>query len=237
MRALIGNEPAYRLGLDRREINAAVAELLQEETSDDAPIETPRRRCQTAHLVHVRIETTQLLVDRRRFQHPLRDHGIGSQDHQEMTECGPKILARVHDRSRTPAMRQVLVEKLRDDLFVKVLRVQSALAHPPAKVNKAAEVVLPGSTAHSRGRRDIPRRYPHRAPAEWIAAGRVDFQKAVGSQSSRSPEVTDNYFRKPENYVKFPRGNSRLRSATARHSPNAPYRTSHSLDLHIDAAM
>jgi hypothetical protein len=57
-----------------------------------------------------------------------------------MTECGPKIRARVSDRSRTPAMWQVFVEKLRDDLFVKVLRVQSALAHPPAKVDKAAEM-------------------------------------------------------------------------------------------------
>ena len=57
-----------------------------------------------------------------------------------MAKCGPKILARVHDRSWTPAMRQVLVEKLRDDVFVKVLRVEPALAHPPAKVNKAAEV-------------------------------------------------------------------------------------------------
>jgi hypothetical protein len=37
-------------------------------------------------------------------------------------------------------MWQVFVEKLRDDLFVKVLRVQSALAHPPAKVDKAAEM-------------------------------------------------------------------------------------------------
>jgi len=38
----------------------------------------------------------------------------------------------------------VLVEKLRDDLFVKVFRVQSALAYPPAKVDKAAEVVSLG---------------------------------------------------------------------------------------------
>jgi len=37
-------------------------------------------------------------------------------------------------------MWQVFVEKLRDDLVVKVLRVQSALAHPPAKVGKAAEM-------------------------------------------------------------------------------------------------
>jgi hypothetical protein len=64
-----------------------------------------------------------------------------------MAECGPKILARVPDRSRTPAMRQVLVEKLRDDLFVKLLRGQPALADPPAKVNKAAEVS--SRTSHS----------------------------------------------------------------------------------------
>lgn len=38
----------------------------------------------------------------------------------------------------------MLVEKLRDDLFVKVFRVQSALAYPPAKVDKAAEVVSLG---------------------------------------------------------------------------------------------
>jgi hypothetical protein len=37
MRALIDDEPAYRLGLDRGEINAAVAELLQEEITDNAP--------------------------------------------------------------------------------------------------------------------------------------------------------------------------------------------------------
>jgi hypothetical protein len=57
-----------------------------------------------------------------------------------MTKCGAKMLARVPDWSRTPAMRQVFVEKLPDGLFVKILRVQSALAHPPAKVDKAAEV-------------------------------------------------------------------------------------------------
>ena len=140
MRALIGNEPSYGLGLDRREINGVIAELLQEETADDVPIEKPRLRRQTTHLVHVRIETTQFLVHWCRFQHPLRDHGIGPEDQEEMTECGPKIRARVFDRSRTPAMWQVFVEKLRDDLFVKVLRVQSALAHPPAKVDKAAEM-------------------------------------------------------------------------------------------------
>jgi hypothetical protein len=61
-----------------------------------------------------------------------------------MTECGPKIRALVYDRSRTPAMRQVFIEKLRDDLFVKIFRVQSALARSPAKVNKAAEVSSPG---------------------------------------------------------------------------------------------
>ena len=81
MRALIGNEPPYGLGLDRREINVVIAELLQEETSDDVPIETPRRRRQTAYLVHVHIETTELLVYRCRCRHPLRDHGIGQQDH------------------------------------------------------------------------------------------------------------------------------------------------------------
>ena len=37
MRALVGNKAAYRLGLDRGEINAAVAELLQEEIADNAP--------------------------------------------------------------------------------------------------------------------------------------------------------------------------------------------------------
>jgi hypothetical protein len=61
-----------------------------------------------------------------------------------MTECGPKMLARVHDRSRTLATRQVLVEKLQDDVFVKILRIQPALAHPPAKVSKAAEVSYGG---------------------------------------------------------------------------------------------
>ena len=47
-------------------------------------------------------------------------------------------------RTCMPALRQVSVEKLRDDIFVKVLHVQSALAHPPAKVNKAAEVSFLG---------------------------------------------------------------------------------------------
>jgi len=92
----------------------------------------------------VRIETTQFLVHWCRFHHPLRDHGIGPQDHEEMAECSPKIRPRAPDRSWTPALRQVSVEKLRDDLFVKVFHVQSALAHPPAKVNKAAEASLLG---------------------------------------------------------------------------------------------
>jgi hypothetical protein len=103
-----------------------------------------RFHCESLHILHVLIETTQFLIHGRCFPHPFRDHGIGSQDHEEMAECGPKILAPVHDRSRTPAMRQMLVEKLRDALFVKVLRVQSALAHPPAKVDKAAEVASLG---------------------------------------------------------------------------------------------
>ena len=34
MRALVGNKAAYRLRLDDREINRAVAELLQKETMD-----------------------------------------------------------------------------------------------------------------------------------------------------------------------------------------------------------
>ena len=61
-----------------------------------------------------------------------------------MAERGMKILARVHDWSRTSAMRQVLVEKLCDGFFVKVLRLQSTLTHPPAKVSKAAEVSFLG---------------------------------------------------------------------------------------------
>jgi len=48
---------------------------------------------------------------------------MDSQDDQQVPECGPKILARVNDRSRTPATREVLVEKLHDDVLVKVLRV------------------------------------------------------------------------------------------------------------------
>ena len=80
MRALVGNKAAYRLGLNRREINVSIAELLQEETPDDVPRETPRRRCQTAYLLHVRIETTELFVYRCRCRRPLRDHGIGPQD-------------------------------------------------------------------------------------------------------------------------------------------------------------
>jgi hypothetical protein len=144
MRAPIGNEPPHRLGLDRSEVNGVIAELLQEETADDVLIETPRCRRQTTHLLLVRVETTQFLVHGRRFQHPLRDHGIGPQDHEEMAEGSPKIRPRAPDRSWTPALRQVSVEKLRDDLFVKVLHVQSALAHPPAKVNKAAEASFLG---------------------------------------------------------------------------------------------
>ena len=80
MLALIGNESAYRLGLDRCEVNAVGAKLLQEEITDDTQLETARRRRNAAHVVHVRIETTQLLVHRRRFQHTLRDHGMGPQD-------------------------------------------------------------------------------------------------------------------------------------------------------------
>jgi len=54
--------------------------------------------------------------------------------------AAPKIRARVFDLSRTPVIRQVSVKELRNDLFLKVLRVQPALAHPPARVNKAPEV-------------------------------------------------------------------------------------------------
>jgi hypothetical protein len=104
MRALLGNEPSYGLRLDRRKINAVITKLLQEETADDVPAETPRCRCQTAYLVHVHVEPTERLVDRCRCRHPLRDHGIGPQDHQKMAERDLKPCARVYGRSRTPAM-------------------------------------------------------------------------------------------------------------------------------------
>jgi hypothetical protein len=105
MRALIDNEPPHGLGLDRREVNALVAKLLKQKTTDDEELETARRRRKTACVVHVRIETTQFLIHQRHFQHPLRDHRMDSQDDQQMPKCGSKILARVNDRSRTPATR------------------------------------------------------------------------------------------------------------------------------------
>ncbi len=144
MRALIGDEPTHIAWCDRRNIEGSLAELLQKQAVNRTAMLSTRFRCESLHILHVLIETTQFLIHGRCCQHPFRDHGIGSQDHEEMAECGPKILAPVHDRSRTAAMRQMLVEKLRDALFVKVLRVQSALAHPPPKVDKAAEVASLG---------------------------------------------------------------------------------------------
>jgi hypothetical protein len=58
----------------------------------------------------VHVETTEFLVHRCRRRHPLRDYGIRPQDHLEVAECSPKILARVPYRSRALAMRQVSVE-------------------------------------------------------------------------------------------------------------------------------
>jgi hypothetical protein len=34
-----------------------------------------------------------------------RDHRMDSQDDEQMPQCGSKILARVNDRSQTPATR------------------------------------------------------------------------------------------------------------------------------------
>lgn len=73
--------------------------------------------------------------------------------------------------------------------------------------------------------------------ASWPAAAQVGRQKAVGSQSSRSPEVTNATSEKPQNYVKFQWRVARLKAATAQRSGYQYQRTAHSSELHIVAAM
>jgi hypothetical protein len=128
----IADEPTRIAWCDRRNIAGSLAELPRKQTVKRTAMLATRFRCKSLHILHVLIETTQFLIHGRCCQHPFRDHGMGSQDHEEMAECGPKIFAPVHDRSRTSAMRQVFVEKPCDDVLVKMFRVQSALAHPPA---------------------------------------------------------------------------------------------------------
>src|ERR1700745_1415482 len=90
------------------------------------------------------VEAAQLLVHRGHSGKVFSDDGVGAQHDEQMSERRTQMVVRPLDRPRTVAVRQVVVEKSSDTVFVDAMDVQPAPARPTRKVRDACQVIANG---------------------------------------------------------------------------------------------
>ena len=131
-------------GASSLELQWAAGELREQQPLNDAQTVHTGDRAQPAGVAHVRVVAAQLVGDRPRRRRQVADDAALAQQGQQRHQRCVRLTRMPHRRCRATAVRQVLVQELRDSALIEPLGRQPAQCHPMREVRHGAEAAGDG---------------------------------------------------------------------------------------------